>query len=94
MGQRPGIRREVQKPGAVPLRGPGGVFSAAIPLTAIYGPTSATAVAAVYAAVYIYGNLKAKRYVINVLLASPLELLATLAGVIHRPKRFYVINKS
>jgi egghead protein (zeste-white 4 protein) len=69
-------------------------FSAAIPLTAIYGPTSATAVAAVYAAVYIYGSLKAKRYVIDVLLASPLELLAMLAGVIHRPKRFYVIDKS
>ncbi len=69
-------------------------FSAAIPLTAIYGPTSATAVAAVYAAVYIYGSLKAKRYVIDVLLASPLELLAMLAGVIHRQKRFYVIDKS
>jgi cellulose synthase/poly-beta-1,6-N-acetylglucosamine synthase-like glycosyltransferase len=69
-------------------------FFAAIPLTAIYGPTSATAVAAVYAAVYIYGSLKAKRYVIDVLLASPLELLAMLAGVIHRPKRFYVIDKS
>jgi egghead protein (zeste-white 4 protein) len=69
-------------------------FSAAIPLTAIYGPTSATAVAAVYAAVYIYGSLKARRYVIDVLLASPLELLAMLAGVIHRPKRFYIIDKS
>ena len=69
-------------------------FSAAIPLTAIYGPTSATAVAAVYAAVYIYGSFKAKRYVIDVLLASPLELLAMLVGVIHRPKRFYVIDKS
>jgi cellulose synthase/poly-beta-1,6-N-acetylglucosamine synthase-like glycosyltransferase len=69
-------------------------FSAAIPLTAIYGPTSATAVAAVYAAVYIYGSLKARRYVIDVLLASPLELLAMLAGVINRPKRFYVIDKS
>jgi egghead protein (zeste-white 4 protein) len=69
-------------------------FSAAIPLTAIYGPTSATAVAAVYAAVYIYGSLKAKRYVIDVLLVSPLELLAMLAGVIHRPKRFYIIDKS
>jgi egghead protein (zeste-white 4 protein) len=69
-------------------------FSAAIPLTVIYGPTSATVVAAVYAAVYIYGSLKAKRYVIDVLLASPLELLAMLAGVIHRPKRFYVIDKS
>jgi egghead protein (zeste-white 4 protein) len=70
------------------------LFSAAIPLTAIYGTTSATAVAAVYAAVYIYGSLKAKRYVIDVLLASPLELLAMLAGLIHRPKRFYVIDKS
>jgi cellulose synthase/poly-beta-1,6-N-acetylglucosamine synthase-like glycosyltransferase len=69
-------------------------FSAAIPLTAIYGPTLATAVAAVYAAVYIYGSLKARRYVIDVLLASSLELLAMLAGVIHRPKRFYVIDKS
>jgi cellulose synthase/poly-beta-1,6-N-acetylglucosamine synthase-like glycosyltransferase len=69
-------------------------FSAAIPLTAIYGPNSATAVAAVYAAVYIYGSLKARRYVIDVLLASPLELLAMLAGAIHRPKRFYVIDKS
>ena len=69
-------------------------FSAAIPLTAIYGPTSATAVAAVYAAVYIYGSLKAKRYVIDVLLASPLELLAMLAGLINRTKRFYVIDKT
>jgi len=69
-------------------------FSAAIPLTAINGPTSATAVAAIYAAVYIYGSLKAKRYVIDVLLASPLELIAMLAGVIQRPKRFYVIDKS
>jgi egghead protein (zeste-white 4 protein) len=69
-------------------------FSAAIPLTAICGPTTATAVAAIYAAVYIYGSLKAKRYVIDVLLASPLELLAMLAGLIHRPRRFYVIDKS
>ncbi|ACB39910.1 glycosyltransferase family 2 protein [Pyrobaculum neutrophilum] len=70
------------------------LLAAAGPLTALYGPTLATAVAALYAAVYIYGSLRARRYIVDVLLASTLELLAMAAGVIHRQRRFYVIDKT
>lgn len=69
-------------------------LAAAGPLTALYGPTLATAVAAVYAAVYIYGSLRARRYIVDVLLASTLELLAMVAGVFHRQRHFYIIDKT
>jgi len=70
------------------------LHSTAIPLAAIHGPDLATAVAAVYAAVYIYGSIKAKRYAVDVLPATPLELVAMPAGLIHRAKTSYAIDKT
>ena len=65
-----------------PLSAALATFLAAASLIAVFhGPSLAIAVAALYASVYTYGSLKARRYVIDVLLASPLEILSMLIGL-------------
>jgi len=78
-----------------PLSAALATFLAAASLIAVFhGPSLAIAVAAVYAFVYTYGSLKARRYVIDVLLASPLEILSMLIGLAQRAKHFYVVDKT
>jgi cellulose synthase/poly-beta-1,6-N-acetylglucosamine synthase-like glycosyltransferase len=66
----------------------------AVPLTLLYGPGIPLLISAVYAAVYLYGSLKAKRYVLDVWLASLLELVGLAAGIIKKGKTFYVLDKT
>jgi cellulose synthase/poly-beta-1,6-N-acetylglucosamine synthase-like glycosyltransferase len=64
------------------------------PAVTIHGPSALLAVSAVYLAVYAYGSLKARRPLLDVLMLSPIEALALLAGIIFRQRRFYVIDKT
>ncbi|WP_333639155.1 glycosyltransferase family 2 protein [Pyrobaculum aerophilum] len=63
------------------------------PASWLYGFTIPLLISAVYASVYIYGSLKAKRYILDVWLASFLELMGLIIGAARKAKNFYVIDK-
>lgn len=67
---------------------------AAAPLWLLYGPNLALAVTAFYVAVYTYGSIKARRFIVDVLLASVLEILGMAVGAVKKPNRFYIIDKT
>jgi len=67
---------------------------ATAPLWVLYGPNLAAVVTGIYAGVYVYGSLKARRYIVDVWLASLLELIGLLAGAVRRTRHFYVIDKT
>ncbi|MCY0889583.1 MAG: egghead [Pyrobaculum arsenaticum] len=51
------------------------------------------AVAAMYLAVYTYGSIKARRYIIDVFVASLLELVGLAVGIVRKAASFYIIDK-
>ncbi|AET32293.1 glycosyltransferase family 2 protein [Pyrobaculum ferrireducens] len=66
----------------------------AAPSTWLYGPSTPLLIATIYAAVYLYGSLKARRYVLDVWLASLLELVGLAAGIVKKGKTFYILDKT
>ncbi|MEZ0320061.1 MAG: glycosyltransferase family 2 protein [Pyrobaculum sp.] len=67
---------------------------AASPLWVLYGPNLILVITALYIGVYTYGSIKARRFLVDVLFASLLELIGMAAGAVKKPSRFYVIDKT
>lgn len=63
------------------------------PAAWLYGFSLPLVISAIYAAVYIYGSIKARRYILDVWLASLLELMSLVIGVAKKTRSFYVIDK-
>lgn len=70
------------------------IFWATAPLWIVQGPSLAMAVLLYYTSAYIYGSLRARRYIVDVLAASVLEVLGLLVGVLKKTRHFYVIDKT
>ncbi|MEM1597674.1 MAG: glycosyltransferase family 2 protein [Pyrobaculum sp.] len=70
------------------------IIWATAPLWVKYGPNLALFVTAFYIFVYLYGSIKAKRFVIDVLLASVLELVGMAIGSVRKGQKFYIIDKT